>query len=210
VPLVRLGDGRAALVVVDVHRFTVSRESGFDRMARDRGITRELDEYFDQVDQVVPIIRRLIDGCRRHGVPVVFTRIVSASEETVAPQARVTGFWSVAGSRDAEFLPEIAPATGDLVVDRTTVGAFGGTTLHEALRRRGVQCIVVCGVVANESVAHIAREAVDLGYHVVVASNACAAETWAHHGFVMSTMVGGMIRTRTAEGVLEMLDSRKD
>ena len=203
----RLDDGRAALIVVDVHRFTVGRGHGFDRMARERGITRELDEYFDQVDQVLPHIRRLLDGCRRYRIPIVFTRVVAASEPSVAAQARVTGFWTVTGSPDAEFTPEISPNAGDIVVDRTTVGAFSGTTLHDALRRRGVESVMLCGVVANDAVSHTAREAADLGYHVLVASNACAAETWAHHGFVMSTIVGGMIRTRTAEALLEMLDA---
>jgi nicotinamidase-related amidase len=205
--MARLGDGRTALVVVDVHRFTVARGHGFDRMARERGIGRELDEYFDQVDQAIVNVRRLVDGCRERGAPIVFTRVVAASEETVAPQARVTGFWTVAGSPDAAFLPEIAPKTGEIVIDRTSLGAFAGTTLHDALRGRGVTSVILCGVVANEAVAHTAREAVDLGYHVVVASNACAAETWAHHGFVMATIVGGMIRTRSAQGALAMLDA---
>jgi nicotinamidase-related amidase len=209
VPPVGLGDGRAVLIVVDVHRFTVSRGHGLDRMARDRGIARELDEYFDQIDQVVPNVRRLVDGCRQRRVPVVFTRVVAASEASVAAQARVTGFWSVAGSPDAAFLPEIAPTAGDLVVDRTSMGAFSGTILHNTLRSRGVASVIVCGVIANEAVHQTAREAVDLGYHVVVASNACAAETWAHHGFVMATIVGGMIRTRTTEAVLEMLDAAR-
>ena len=204
-PPVRLSDGGVALIVVDVHRFTVSRGFGFDRMAGERGITRELDEYFDQVEQALPNIRRLVDGCRQRGLPIVFTRLAAPTEASVAPQARVTGFWSVTGSVDAAFLPEIGPAAGDVVVDRTSVGAFAGTSLHAVLGTRGAASLILCGVVANESVQQTAREAVDLGYHVVVASNACAAETWAHHGFVMATIVGGMIRTRTAEGVLEML-----
>jgi nicotinamidase-related amidase len=206
-PPTRLDDGCAALVVVDVHRFTVARGFGFDRMAAERGIARELDEYFDQVEQALPNIRRLVEGCRRRSLPVVFTRLAAPSEQSVVPQARVTGFWSVIGSPDAAFLPDIAPGPGDLVVDRTTVGAFAGTTLHGALRSRGIASVILCGVVANESVQQTAREAVDLGYHVVVASNACAAETWAHHGFVMATIVGGTIRTRTADGVLEMLEA---
>jgi ureidoacrylate peracid hydrolase len=205
VPPVALGDGHAALLVLDVHRFTVERGRGPDRMARERGIGRELDEYFDQVDQALPRIRALVAGCRGRGVPIAFTRLVAVSEAAVAAPARVTGFWCAAGTPDAEFVPDIAPGPGDVVVDRTTVGTFAGSALHASLRARDVRAVIVCCVLANETIQQTAREAADLGYHVVVASNACAAETWAHHAYVMGTIVGAVTRTRTAEGILEAL-----
>lgn len=208
-PPVSLTDGQAALIVLDVHRFTASRDGGYTRLARERGIVRELNEYYDQVDQVLPNLGLLVGGCRAHGLPVIFTRLVARGPRDVTPQAISTGFWAPAGSDDAEFLPELGPQTGDVVIDKTSTGAFTGADLHSLLRERRIHALVLAGVLANGTVEQTARDAADLGYGVIVVSDACAAETWAIHGFVMTTVVGGLIRTRSTSAVLEMLDGRR-
>lgn len=173
-------------------------------MAGERGIVRELDEYYEQVDQALPNVRRLIDGCRRHSLPIVFTRSVARRKQDVASQAQVTGFWTTEDSPEAEFLPGLDPTHEDRVIDRTTTSALAAS-LRELLRAREVGRLIVCGVLANAAVEHTARDAADSGYGVIVVSDACAAETWAIHAFVMTTLIGGLIRTRTTQGVLEML-----
>ena len=204
-----LTDGQAALIVLDVHRFTASRDGGYARLARERVIVRELNEYYDQVDQVLPNLGRLVGGCRTHGLPVIFTRLVARGSSDVTRQAITTSFWAPAGSDDAEFLPDLRPQTGDVVIDKTSTGAFTGADLHSFLQERRIHALVVAGVLANGTVEQTARDAADLGYGVIVVSDACAAETWAIHGFVMTTVVGGLIRTRSTSAVLEMLDGRR-
>ena len=204
-----LTDGRAALLVLDVHRFTASRDGGYARLARERGIGRELTEYYDQVEQALANLRQLVEGCRAHGLPVVFTRLRAVGAQDVTPQAAVTGFWARAGSDEAEFLPDLRPHEVDVLIDKTTTGAFAGTSLHTILHERGIRTLIIAGVPANGTVEQTAREAADLGYGVVVVSDACAAETWTIHGFVMTTLVGGLIRTRTTSAVLEMLGGER-
>jgi nicotinamidase-related amidase len=209
VPAVTLTDGGAALLVLDVHRFTVARDAGYARLARDRGIARELAEYYEQVDQMLPNLRHLIAGCRAHGLPVIFTRLVAGGARAVTRQALTTGLWAPADSEEARFLPDLRPAPGDAVIDKTTTGAFAGTSLDSMLRGKRIHTVIVAGVQANGTVEQSAREAADRGYGVVVVSDACAAETWTIHGFVMTTLVGGLIRTRTTTAVLEMLEGAR-
>jgi nicotinamidase-related amidase len=210
VPTVRLSTGVASLLLVDCHRFTLSRDSGWGQLARERGIARELDEYYEQLHQVLPNLRRLLAGCRDRGGKVVFTRLVRpAGRDALPAQAAVTGFWTDASSPDARFLPDLEPRSGEAVIDKTAVGAFAGTDLDATLRRLDARHLLVAGVLANGAVELTARSAADLGYHVVVVSDACAAETWALHTLVMTTVVGGLVRVRTVEAVLEMLDGTR-
>ncbi|MGH2404720.1 MAG: cysteine hydrolase [bacterium] len=208
-PSFAIRDGHTALLVLDMYRFTVSRDHGFGRIAGERGIVRELGEYYDQLDQALPNVSHLVDGCRRHRLPIVFTRLVAGRLQDVASQARVTGFWAMADSPEAEFLPGLVPAAGERVIDRTTTSALATPPLHEVLRAHGTRGLIICGVLANAAVEHTARDAADLDYGVIVVSDACAAETWAIHAFVMTTLVGGLIRTRTTQGVLEMLEGTR-
>jgi len=211
VPPARLSDGGAGLLIVDSHRFTLSPDTGYGRMARERGIFRELSEYYEQLDHVLPNLRRLLAGCRQGGLPVLFTRLVGNPENPrgVAAQAKVTGFWAPELSPDSNFLPDLAPQRGETVLDKTAVSAFAGRDLHDRLSDLGVRHLLVAGVLANGAVELTARAAADLGYNVVVVADACAAETWALHSFVMTTVVGGLIRVRTVEAVLEMVNGRR-
>jgi nicotinamidase-related amidase len=211
VPPVRLSEGGAGLLIVDAHRYTLSPDSGYGRMARARGIFRELEEYYEQLDQVLPNLRRLVAGCRTRSLPVLFTRLAGNPEAPggVAAQAAVTGFWAMGRSPESEFLPDLAPRPGEPVLDKTTVSAFAETDLLDRLADLGVRHLLVAGVLANGAVELTARDAADLGYNVVVVADACAAETWALHTLVMTTVVGGLIRVRTVEAVLEMLDGRR-
>ncbi|MDR7418430.1 MAG: isochorismatase family cysteine hydrolase [Armatimonadota bacterium] len=205
VPRFSCTDGHTAVLVLDVHRFTASPEHGWARMARDRGIIRELAEYYEQLEQVLPNIVRLVDGCRQAGLPAIFTRLVAATPDDVSAQARITGFWTTAGSPEAEFLAAPAPAPGETVVDKTTTSAFAATRLPDMLRARAVHHLIVCGVLAHGAVEHTARDAADRGFGVTIVADACAADTWTSYGFLMTTLVGGLIRTRTTSAVLEMV-----
>ena len=210
VPAVRLSAGGTALLVVDCHRFTMSRDSGYGRLARERGIARELDEYYEQLVQVLPNLRRLLGGCRERAVPIVFTRLARGVDDIgLAAQASATGFWTDISSPEADFLPDLSPRAGEAVINKTTTSAFAATEMHATLGDLNIRHLLIAGVLANGAIELSARVAADLGYRVVVVSDACAAETWTLHALVMTTLVGGLIRVRTVEGTLEMLDGTR-
>jgi biuret amidohydrolase len=211
VPPANLAAEPTALLLLDCHRFTLDPELGFGRLARERGISRELAEYYEQVEIVLPNLRTLLGACRRKSLPIFFTRLVreGKGEGPGARQTAVTGFWSAPDSADAAFLSDLGPRQGDAVLDRTTVSAFAGTNLAERLGSFRIRSVLVAGAPAGGPVDLTAREAADLGYNVVVVSDACAAETWTLHSLTMTLLVGGLIRVRTVEAVLEMLDGRR-
>jgi nicotinamidase-related amidase len=79
----------------------------------------------------------------------------------------------VAGTPDAEVIPELAPEPADLVAARYHgMSAFTGTELDAILRAMDIETVVIGGVSLNEAVIGIAIEAVNLGYRVVIPSDA--------------------------------------
>jgi nicotinamidase-related amidase len=81
----------------------------------------------------------------------------------------------LAGSPEAEVVPELGPDPRDLVVPRLTgVSPFTGTSLDVLLRNLGVRTVVATGVSVNLAILGLAIEAVNLGYRVVVATDAVA------------------------------------
>ncbi|WP_284163525.1 cysteine hydrolase family protein [Frigidibacter sp. SD6-1] len=77
-----------------------------------------------------------------------------------------------AGLRSAEVIPEAAPVAGEVVITKSGSSAFAGTGLDALLRARGIDRIVLCGAVAAFCVTSTTRWASDLGYPVLLASDA--------------------------------------
>jgi len=72
-----------------------------------------------------------------------------------------------------ELIPELRLSPADIVLPRRHgVSPFTGTDLDATLRNLGVQTLIVTGVSLNIGVLGLSIEGVNLGYHVVIATDA--------------------------------------
>ena len=76
------------------------------------------------------------------------------------------------GSEDWQLHPSLVPRDGDLIVHKTHGNAFEETLLHSELSTRGIQRLFVTGLVTHGCVRATAQGGIQLGYEVIVASDA--------------------------------------
>eukprot|EP00931_Biecheleriopsis_adriatica_P077362 TRINITY_DN50946_c0_g1_i1.p1 TRINITY_DN50946_c0_g1~~TRINITY_DN50946_c0_g1_i1.p1 ORF type:complete len:332 (+),score=60.41 TRINITY_DN50946_c0_g1_i1:38-997(+) len=74
-----------------------------------------------------------------------------------------------------ELHPRLRALEGEIVVDKWTYGAFASTFLERELRKRGVNRILLCGVLTNVCIFATASQAVDRFIRVCLVEDACAA-----------------------------------
>lgn len=120
----------------------------------------------------VPAIRRLLDLARESGMRVAF------SQDTHDPGDPEFAIWpahALRGTWGWEMIDELAPAAGELVVQKVRYDAFYGTELDHMLRLWHVQTIVLCGTVANICVHYTAASAALRWYDVVIPKDAVSA-----------------------------------
>jgi biuret amidohydrolase len=172
-----------ALVVVDMQRYMT------DRAYSSRWSADGADPYyFSRCEStVLPNIRRLAEGCRGAGVPVVFLRIAyrdpgladvpaGVCRRRLAGElfdARGAAYTLHADDPAAAIDPRLAPLPGDIVVEKTATGAFCSSPLDLVLRSRGVSRLVFCGGLTDGCVESTVREGFDRGYLCTVAEDAC-------------------------------------
>jgi nicotinamidase-related amidase len=111
---------------------------------------------------------RLANAFRRCGLPVVLVRTVNLDR----PDGE--------GDRIAT---QLTPQAGDLLLTKHQWGAFHGTPLDLHLRRRGVRGVVLAGVMTNFGIESTARAADELGYAIVLVSDAASSLTCEAHEF---------------------------
>lgn len=77
-------------------------------------------------------------------------------------------------SETSAFHWDIQPAANHSVVRKSSVSVFASTDLSIQLKQAGVETLVMSGLMTHACVAGAARDAVPLGFNVIVASDACA------------------------------------
>lgn len=148
------GKSRSALLVIDMQL-----------VAFDGVITPPIVDG----TQLLESVARLIDGCRKHGIAVVYVQTSAAPGQ---PYATDVHGW--------EIHPRISPRAGDTVVTKQASSAFDGTNLADVLRGSDIEEILVCGIWSEHCVANTTVDAVQLGFRVIVVGDG--------HGTVTSTV----------------------
>lgn len=207
-PLAPVNAKKTALLLLDVQEFTATRGKGLDVEAARRGITGEFDEYYLQVAAALRNIDRLLAACRANAIGVIHVRV--AEHGNMSRQFRLSGLTRpAAGAGVDEAVPAAAPLPGETVIERGAYSPFYATDLEHELRSRGVETLIIAGMMANVTVVLAAREAADRSFDALVVNDASASETLAWHALAMQGIGGGSIRTLWTRDVLEMIDGVK-
>jgi nicotinamidase-related amidase len=189
---------RAALLVVDMQNYGCNPDVGL--MAMLSGRYPEIARYYlSRVEEIaVPNATRLLEGFRAAGCRVVFTRHgpLLADGSDMIPRRRrrdvealaVTGtpaLWH-RGTFEHEVLAALAPAAGELVIDKNTSSAFNSTGFEWLLRNMEVETLVLAGMATDMCVETTARDAADRGFNVIVVEDATATFFERHHRAALS------------------------
>ena len=158
-------------------------------------------------ETVVPNVARLADAFRSLGAPVIHTRCVSlrgdGSDQTW--RHRSFGLVCTLDSKDAEFLDEVAPQEGDIVLNKTGSSVFNSTNAEHLLRNMGITTIVVSGIFTNSCVEGTTRDAGDLDFRVLIAEDACAAMSPIGHRNALDYLDANFCHVRSTEEILVLL-----
>lgn len=160
--------------------------------------------------RALPRIERLIAAFPER---TIFTRFIPA-----ATAEHATGAWRRYYERWPEMtLDRIEPGLVDLVpvlaryappaavVDKGEYSSFHAPALEPLLRARGIETLIVTGVETDVCVLATILAAVDLGYHVIVPTDAiCSSSDEAHHALLalFRERYGEQIEPTTVDAVL--------
>jgi nicotinamidase-related amidase len=91
------------------------------------------------------------------------------------------GRFLVRGEPNWDIVPELAPAEGEIIIDKSGKGSFHGTDLEAILRLKGIRNLILTGVTTDCCVQSTLRDANDRGFECILLEDCCGAGTQDHH-----------------------------
>ncbi len=179
-PHAGLAAARTALLVIDMQRDFLDP----------RGYLAGMGYDLAGVLAAIGPARRLLDVARSAGLTIIHTRQGYRPDLAELPphkRARVAagtseigrtgplGRFLIRGEPGFDIIPELAPATGEFIVDKTANSAFWGTDLAAILAAHRIDSLIFAGVTTDVCVHCTLREANDRGFECLLASDACGS-----------------------------------
>ena len=155
-------------------------------------------------DQIVSRAAELAAAFRAQQLPVVLVHVTGGAlgrTQTPMPKGPRPADW-------AELAPQLNCQPGDHVVTKQRWGAFTGTDLDAYLRQRGVTQIVLAGISTSIGVESTARSAYELGYNVVLATDAMTDRDADSHRHSVEKIFPRLGELASTEEVVRMLGTR--
>lgn len=167
-----LDPAKTALVVVDIQKDFAAPDGLLGRVGVD---LTDAEAVIDRIEEITPLARAA-------GMTLAYMRVVTTPEsDSDALKAFHTrkgdpGGQAICRTDDggADYY-RVAPAPGDIEIQKLLYDSFHGTDLEQQLRSRGIDTLVITGLSTDCCVDQTARAAFHRNFNVFLVSDACGA-----------------------------------
>ncbi|HEY6891145.1 MAG TPA: isochorismatase family cysteine hydrolase [Solirubrobacter sp.] len=198
-----------ALVIIDMQRDFL--EPG--------GFGSALGNDVSLLSTAIEPLQKVLATAREIGMTIIHTREGHRPDMSDCPPAKFArgefigtdspkGRILIRGEYGHDIVDELAPAPGEIVLDKPGKGSFCATDLDLILRNLGIKSLIVTGVTTEVCVHTTVREANDRGYECLVLEDCCGSYFPEFHEVALRMIAaqGGIFGwVGTSSDLLEML-----
>jgi len=179
-------DPQTALIVVDLQQGIIG------------------SRFIHPIAEVINQTRSLSEGFRDNELAVVLVKVAGRAPGRREPPARLRTLpegWT-------DLIPELDPQPSDILVTKTTWGAFASTGLDAGLKQESFTQAVITGVATSTGVESTARQAYEEGFNVTLAIDAISDVRPEAHAYSLKHVLPRLGETGTTRQITALLDAR--
>ncbi len=169
--------------------------------------------WIPEATRQVPKIKRVIDKCRESHVPVIYTVFSKTHQYLDRPKYgyampnRFSDFgtdpeWFSKG----EVWEELKPTPNEVVIHKSSYGAFFDTPLDTILKNMRKNTIIICGTLTNCCCGTTARQGYERGYKVIFGSDITSTYTREMQDSELSILRFAFARILSSDEIINELE----
>lgn len=191
-----------ALVLVDVQRSMCEAEA-MPAEVHAKFLPENADA--SRLQMALDRMEKLLRDCRDSNYAVIHIRTAGwrADGRDLSPKRRAQGVGASVDSPQAAFMPQVAPVSGEIVLNKPGSSIFNGTGLDQILQNLGIETLILAGTSYDGSIESSLRSAGDRGYGTVLVPDACIAPPEIERQFWQAEK--GLINVRSLDSLLCVL-----
>ncbi|HVY07104.1 MAG TPA: isochorismatase family cysteine hydrolase [Burkholderiales bacterium] len=175
-----LAISRTALLVIDMQRDFLDPH----------GYAAKAGLDIRPLQAAIEPVRGVLDAARTAGMMIVHTREGHVPDLSDCPPYKLArsrkagaeigsagplGRLLIRGEAGHDFIDELRPESGEIVIDKPGYSAFAHTDLDHRLRVSEIDTLLISGITTEVCVSSTLRDAVDRGYRCITIGDACAS-----------------------------------
>ena len=152
---------KAALLILDMQNFFLDEEN---------------HAFIPSAVNIIPNIQELIEYFNKKSRPIIFTQHI----DTKQPEEMMTKWWRdsvTAGTKESKIIPQFNTELGEIII-KTRYSAFEKTNLEIKLREKGINQLIITGIMSHLCCETTVRDAFMKDFEVfyIIDGNATYSE----------------------------------
>jgi len=170
--------------------------------------------WVPEATKIVPKIKRMIKHCRQENIPIIYTVYSETNKFLDRPKTffKLPRCLPDLDFDQSEFFKkgkvwhEIEPEKDDIIIHKTSYGAFFETPLETILKNLKKDTVIICGTITNNCCSTTARQAYERSFKVIFGSDINAAHFKDLHEAELKVLRRGFAKIKKLDEIIEILD----
>jgi nicotinamidase-related amidase len=170
-------------------------------------------DWVPEATRQVPLIKSLIKHCRNKNIPVIYTVYSRTHHYLDRPKtgkfmpgrySELDIDWSLFYV-EGRVWHELAPREHEIVIKKSSYGAFYDTALETILKNLDKDTVVICGTLTNYCCGATARQAYERSFKVIFGSDVTSTDDPEMQEPELKVLRKGFAKVLTAEDIIKAL-----
>jgi nicotinamidase-related amidase len=192
-----LNPDKLALLIIDVQNYITSEEYSGQYSSSSN------EDYYKRIENTsLPNIKKLINVFKKSNLQIIYTRNASINKFNLdvpglskmryseeLKDAKGNNYHLLEDEFGSKIDKRIEPCEKDIVLLKTSSGAFCSSNIDLILRNNNISSLVITGGLTDACVSTSVREASDKGYLCIVLEDACICSSVEDHKAALKSLI---------------------
>ena len=150
-------------------------------------VDMQIDNVGRYCQQIIPNIKKLIEKAREKKILVVYACDSRYPDDLLFERLGRKPH-TIRGTEGVKVIKELTPLTDDIIVEKRMMSGFFGSELDFTLQQKNVKRLIITGVRTEFCLLKTILDAFELGYELIVPSDACASPSERGHQAALESL----------------------